>query len=1044
MTYEELEALVAQGKPWAVAEALAPLSEAQRKKLSVKTGKLFKTFRVDIQGFGLDTKEQKEIRKRVMSIAPKKFNRQIVFCAVYAALGVCPLSVVKDIEFQGNLNEMKAKGVVKILADRRPDWADQWLASLISNEWDAIPWGLLRELITRKICNKPRSEGYARYFTDHVYNVWDEDRPEGKTRSQIIREAADLLEDVWLLFEHETDAFTYDWGEPSWVDGRPEYYESWPETIINLMNSGDLSRDRLLDQTLASALLGFKTSAQSGFTRLHAMLEPTGEEMAVRQQAYLDLLSCQTGAVVTFAVKMIKQVDKNKRLDAAAFLASASRVFSLPSKGQPKSILALTKTLLKKKPEHRAAGIDLAFDGLMHADSDVQAKALDLISTYSEDARPSTADRLSAIVEELPATLHSQASEALQRLGASRADFQSGLQAGETDQEEDTEVRIAELRTRAGSLSPALREMHGIDAALEAIETGCPTPPLPFSIMDAPLLSTLEPIDPIQTADELLDAVAHAIEKVDSADEIERIIDGISRLCDQRTDDFDARFAPMIKRLCPPEDEWWDGEIFQNFAPSDLPSLVLAWHEPEHSYRFYTRRDAGAIRFMRMRIQETEAWVRARQPRVLLSSPTHRGGWIDPRVFVQRLIDLQQADVSPGRCDLILALLRLTPDGRADALAMASKLADRAEADAVRYALGGELVEETVKQQISKGGSKAVMSEDVGLWLAAGRCREPFETLKALEELGLRVHRLGGTERVMPRFKACIKKYREYSQDRVDHTIKIECEPAYKTNPDVPINHRVTSFIYYNCLSVGLTSRDHWVVDWCNSCWPMNNDPALLIAIEGMIERIDMKSSTESPNYAYLQGLFLSDRPWNQIANVAVWIAFAGKDNDVRGLASDALVEAIDDGRANVEAMGDALALLAPNDAPGWLRLNRLVPSLEELAMVSDAHNWFVAHCLQRLVDAWDSPPRDAYHALGVLLECMARIGLALDEPSRNSLSVLKGSGKSAKLAKLLLKLEKKPDNPAILKLNARLAEARIERAERWAGPSTTRSRSGN
>ena len=63
------------------------------------------------------------------------------------------------------------------------------------------------------------------------------------------------------------------------------------------------------------------------------------------------------------------------------------------------------------------------------------------------------------------------------------------------------------------------------------------------------VLDEADAITPIASVDELIDTVFHAIEVVDSPDELERIIDAISRLADQRPADFDQRVAPLLHRL---------------------------------------------------------------------------------------------------------------------------------------------------------------------------------------------------------------------------------------------------------------------------------------------------------------------------------------------------------------------------------------------------------------------------------------------------------------------------------------------------------------
>ena len=73
---------------------------------------------------------------------------------------------------------------------------------------------------------------------------------------------------------------------------------------------------------------------------------------------------------------------------------------------------------------------------------------------------------------------------------------------------------------------------------------------------------------------------------------------------------------------------------------------------------------------------------------VAFAAPTHAGGWIDPIVAVTRLARL--GDIEPKPMDLAQLVLRLAPDGRAEALAAARTLDSEAGAVLVR-ALGGEL-----------------------------------------------------------------------------------------------------------------------------------------------------------------------------------------------------------------------------------------------------------------------------------------------------------------------------------------------------------------
>jgi hypothetical protein len=68
----------------------------------------------------------------------------------------------------------------------------------------------------------------------------------------------------------------------------------------------------------------------------------------------------------------------------------------------------------------------------------------------------------------------------------------------------------------------------------------------------------------------------------------------------------------------------------------------------------------------------------------LLALPTHEGGWIDPRVLVERVLQAPADEV-----EFAQALLRLAPDGRDEALPAAAEVPGHVGA-ALRCALGGE------------------------------------------------------------------------------------------------------------------------------------------------------------------------------------------------------------------------------------------------------------------------------------------------------------------------------------------------------------------
>ncbi|GAG32087.1 unnamed protein product, partial [marine sediment metagenome] len=209
---------------------------------------------------------------------------------------------------------------------------------------------------------------------------------------------------------------------------------------------------------------------------------------------------------------------------------------------QPKAVLKLVRRIVKRQPEMVPWALNTALEGLAHEADDVQELAVELLESWASRAHGDHAASLRERFDDLAPTLRARAENLLREMGddGAAADQESGV---------DEAADLSLLFEQAESLDAHWSKLAGVDVAVAAIRAGDMPDPLEFNLLDVPVLSSLDPIEPIQTVDELLDAVAHALEDVDSADELERILDGISRLCDQRPEDFEQRAAPLIQRL---------------------------------------------------------------------------------------------------------------------------------------------------------------------------------------------------------------------------------------------------------------------------------------------------------------------------------------------------------------------------------------------------------------------------------------------------------------------------------------------------------------
>jgi hypothetical protein len=240
MTPEELENLVQGSDAMAVANALGDLSESERGKLSKHAEMLLREcnrYKDQFWSIKQGSVKPSPLMERLFGT---DFSRcgTTVQAAETAAFGLCPLGVVRKVEFQ------ERDALIHVLSLRRPEWINDWLETQFKKQVFRLEWRDYWRLYKSGACSKPTSDDYYRFLT--TADGGDQ------SLSDFVAGEPDLQQDVWKLFEVETIAFTYDWPDGS-AGGR----ESWITAVCRLAQRGTLDRQRLLDASIKGLTTGF-------------------------------------------------------------------------------------------------------------------------------------------------------------------------------------------------------------------------------------------------------------------------------------------------------------------------------------------------------------------------------------------------------------------------------------------------------------------------------------------------------------------------------------------------------------------------------------------------------------------------------------------------------------------------------------------------------------------------------------------------------------------------------------------------------------------
>ncbi|MBC8354509.1 MAG: hypothetical protein H8E66_21145 [Planctomycetes bacterium] len=572
------------------------------------------------------------------------------------------------------------------------------------------------------------------------------------------------------------------------------------------------------------------------------------------------------------------------------------------------------------------------------------------------------------------------------------------------------------MLNRVAALPEWLRVASGIVDLAEILEGNLLPPPFDPDPACFPVLSCLVPIDPISDVDELLDTVAHMFEVVDTPEVIERVVDGILRLGHETIESFELKTEPLRHAKVGTE---WIGQTPAGILMWSVPNVVKligAWLHIDFEHPWNSSSDLPALEVVSRRVGTFRPDWQSRAPIPALATPTHRGGWIDARVFVRRLNAIFAADRLPNRLDLIGGVLRLVPDFCDEAMELAKTLPS-AYRRIVQYALGGDA--RPTKED----------SDRADLWLAAGRARQPRGDIDELHVVGLSDKEPSSAAdadfQFNPEVDPAEFKHARWSSGHVSRTVSVTPREASLST----LHSRPTVALAARLLDrQPLTFLQNWQQELMTSVWPANPDATMAVACHQLMTRLDDRGSVFEPVEGLLTPLATPDRGWSEIGRVALWLSLLSRNDQARGFGIDIMIDGIDDGRAHPDPLGQTLTYIASG---GWIKLNRLTDALHEVTRTSVLAERVVAESLDQLIASWESPPRDAYHVLGLQLELLANLGQAPLGRSKAVLQEIRGNGKAAKLSRQLCELEPLSCSALIRQSSFEAARGRIERCER-------------
>jgi hypothetical protein len=991
----ELLDLLKRGEPSACVAFFKDASEESRKKLAPQALKCYR------------------------DNPPKKVPQQFE-CEKLAVLATASLGQLKRLSHnQPFSNDKNATYGCAILLDRRPNWLEEWLQWVFAEGNFYSSWQFIYELEQNSLFDGKKNADIA------VEVVRKTGLAEKSLREEVLSEPLLLNEYIWRLFEFEEAGNRLNWHD-SYAGptmemkkcGPDEHAElRWDHTLARLARDRRIPRARLLDASLDA--MTFDTLKSAGwYAPFHEMLDPTVGERADRLDRYLRLLACKQAPTMEVAHKALATLAMAKHLPPERYFEQIGPVLSSRPKSTVKRFLQIGETLIQQQSACGESGVRAVIDAFDHEASDVHMMVLEFLERFGSNPDPDLVEKIQGKMRHVAA---SQRDRLLKWIDAAR----SVKTHVDVEKQEPSDEDVNELITRAKALPEKWTTLAGVTTALNAIRGDQPDiqaiPPDTFENFEVPRLDPQKGIELIQDLDALIDLLLAVLEGQVSADEVERALDGLSRLCNQRPANFSERTDSLRKRALDRMNEKSFLEGWEARAPkifrgentlADVAAVALSWVAPTELDTFTQMkieldsvatktkkaqewfeadivfRSSPIAHFYSRRLLEIARRVAKRQALPLLAAPTHRGGWIDPLQFISRV--QQHRPTIDEYSDLIQAVLRLAPDHRDEALLNARGLSGEVGA-VIRYALGGD----------EKVGVTAP------LWVAAARSRSPYSDDDVVEA---KHSGLGPNTGKAARWTVTVRRW---SNDGRNGKLGVGCKPerTTKTSPALP--------------TVLMTAS--YGTDWDALIWPFDRESLFAQQVTQLplfMESIGTFWQTD------WDPLFDPDTAMRPVAKSLLGLGLSLRNPSSSRLALDALIATIGDGRIGGVDLGEilaSLALLKEISPHRWLK------ALKECAQISALH----AQVVRIGIEKWVASGQFTKPEFPKILELWHELCVEADEGvndsvAREQLSTLGGGGKSGKLAKAILSITSSGKGHRI-EAACYALEKRIERAERYA-----------
>ena len=327
----------------------------------------------------------------------------------------------------------------------------------------------------------------------------------------------------------------------------------------------------------------------------------------------------------------------------------------------------------------------------------------------------------------------------------------------------------------------------------------------------------------------------------------------------------------------------------------------------------------------------------------LLSFPTHKPYWVEPKLLLERIIQYQKRNEAIDRIDLSIAISRMPRENTEEAIPLLSQL-DSEMKELMSYCLG---VSNELKINSSSLLSKLFQkvtgpnqdSEKLALWAVAARTYYPNEIFEEFEKTSLK-----DIPFITKPFETPLKFKEKWNEWKNYNTKELERSPSWtELTYQLPEEKNVPQNFIYNLDLHPKKERYTWHSDYIlgtednayywNSLMPQNNQPLAFLLLA---KNCKTANGTNNELKGFLN---ITNIPGFQFDNTSLLVfacCFFQEKKEIRLLASEIIINLVEKQNIEIATFSEKLAYLITNK---YGVLSRLIDGIIGLKDISPLHN---------------------------------------------------------------------------------------------------------